>query len=84
MKAYSVLAYDRTQTAYATKGEAMKAAREALAQEDVDVVRVEEIELMPITKALIVRLINYDGGYVANARHVATLSAKNAKSKEML
>jgi hypothetical protein len=43
MKVYSVLAYDRTQTAYATKGEAMKAAREALAQEDVDVVRVEEI-----------------------------------------
>jgi hypothetical protein len=39
---------------------------------------------MPITKALIVRLINYDGGYVANARHVSTLSAKNAKSKEML
>ena len=79
MKLYSVNAGDgEPSIAYATKGEAMKQAR--VAQREVCFeghnVEVEEMALVPITKAMIVRLVNVSGGYVDSTRIVATLPGK--------
>lgn len=79
MKVYSVNASDgEAPTCYATKREAVAEARR-LAREVTppgESCDVEELTLVPLTKATIVRLINVSGGYVDGSRVVATFKSK--------
>jgi len=58
-------------TTYATKRDAIAAAR-TLATDSSVVVTVDQITLGPLTKALVVRLVNVEGGYVDSRRTVYT------------
>ncbi len=79
MKLYEVIAKDgEPSITYATKRAAIAEARRA-AREYAPVgetVEVDEITIDKITKSLIVRLINNDGGYVVERRTVFTTPSK--------
>jgi len=73
MKVYSVQT-DET-TYFATKGEAVTFARDLAKGNNCEhhwgkTIDVTEVTLVPVTKAVIVRLINVSGGYVEGERVV--------------
>jgi len=82
MKVYGVDCKDGDPSVYfATKREAVKYARD-MARDHApagEIVEVEEVTLVPITKALILDLINLNGGYVDSARIVATFKSKKTE-----
>jgi hypothetical protein len=77
VKLYEVNAQDgEPSTTYATKREAMKEARRAAreyAPIDGGDVEIDEIVIDRVDKALVVRLINGEGGYVSDRRTIATV-----------
>jgi hypothetical protein len=79
MKVYAVDCKDGEPRLYfATKGEAIKQARASRGSAPAgDAIEVEEVTLVPMTKAAIVRLINVAGGYVDDSRIVATFPSTN-------
>lgn len=81
MKFYAVDAKDgNAPIYYTTKRAALTAARQAARDADVllgETVDVEEVTLVPITKAVVLRLINIEGGYVDSSRVVATFKPKH-------
>jgi len=79
VKLYELNAKDgEPSTTYATKRAAVAEARRAAREfaPEGEIVEVDEITIDKITKALIVRLINNDGGYVVDRRTVFTTPAK--------
>jgi hypothetical protein len=71
MRVYSVDAGDGDPRLYfATKREALRYAHSVTAPEGYAVL-VEQVTLVPMTKAMIVRLLNVSGGYVDSAREIA-------------
>jgi len=84
MKVYAVDARDGEPAIYfATKTEAVRHARACRdtppAGETVD---VEEVDLVPMTKAAIVRLLNIAGGYVEDSRIVARFPSKRKENEQ--
>jgi hypothetical protein len=79
VKVYAVDCKDGEPRLYfATKREAVHQARASRGSAPAgDAVEVEEVTLVPITKAVIVRLINMAGGYVEDSRIVATFPSTN-------
>lgn len=79
MKVYAVNANDgEAPVMFATKGAALKEARKAAREYSPrgEVVEVEEIVLVPLDKATIVRLINGEGAYVEESTVVARFPSK--------
>jgi len=78
VKVYAVDTHDSTPLVFATKGEAMKEARRAAREDEPDggdePITVEEWELVPMTKAAIVRLLNVSGGYLVEHRVIASFN----------
>jgi hypothetical protein len=70
MKVYNVTTHDgESPIAFATKREAMAHAR---ACRKSTTVTVEQLTLIPLDKAAIVRLINCAGGYVEDSTVITT------------
>lgn len=68
---------------FATKRDAMREARRAAAEyapagENVE---VEEVTLVKLDKAAIVRLVNGEGGFVEDSRVIATLKSKRKEGQ---
>jgi len=79
MRVYAVDAKDgEPDTCYATKGEALREGRRAAREYAPagEVVEVEEWVLVPLTKAVIVSLINAQGRFLADSRVIARFPSK--------
>ena len=75
MKVWAVDTHDGTPLVFATKGEALAEARRAAREDEPETdedIAVEEWQLVPITKAVIVRLLNVSGGYLQEHTVIAT------------
>ncbi len=83
MKVYNVNANDGQSTIYfATKSAAMKEARRAAREYTPagEHVEVEEVTLVPVTKAVVVRLINGEGAYVDAAQVIARIPSRRKET----
>jgi hypothetical protein len=83
VKVFAVDTHDGAPLVFATKTAALKEARRA-AREDVlrdvdEAVAVEEWSLVPLTKEVIVRLLNVSGGYLTDHRVVATFPLRKRR-----
>lgn len=75
MTLYAVSGDSEPTTFFATQREALAAARDRSSKDDALTVIVERCQTVPLTKDVIVRLVNGSGGFVDTSATVATFLA---------